>query len=271
VAITSKLYLSVSRRNSFNSHRIYLNERKKLPINSEDSLWFSIYFGILLRIKYLDGEERLVNFTIKYGIDAPFWAYGQLIIGLVIGVASLFGLPQSFGGLIFGLYLLIVGLWMLSYSTIIKINHRYTILNLANIAPMDSLLDVGTGRGLLAIAAAKLGCKVTGIDKWSQWDLSGNGKAAFYNNAKDEGVESIEILDGDAQQLPFNDQVFDVVVSNYVIHNIKSAEGRNKAIQEMWRVLKPGGRLVISDFQKIYEYSGILKPLAKNIQFHKFY
>ena len=74
-------------------------------------------------------------------------------------------------------------------------------------------------------------------------------------NAEIEGVkEKVEVLDGDATEMKFADGTFDVVVSNLVIHNIPSREGRDKACREIARVLKPGGTALISDFVKTRQY-----------------
>jgi arsenite methyltransferase len=144
--------------------------------------------------------------TLRYGIDAPFWVGTLITVGFVFSLISITGLPQSIGGLIFGLFLLCMGLWMFFYSTVIKIKHRYVILRLAEVQAGEEVLDVGTGRGLLAIAAAKLGCNVTAIDHWSQWDISGNGRESFFKNVEIEKAPLIELIDGDARELPFADE-----------------------------------------------------------------
>ena len=226
--------------------------------NNAGHLWYN-------RINLLNGASRM-RFTLRYGIDAPFWVAIFIGIGAGFSIVSLFALPHSLFGLVFGLYLFAIGLWMLLYSAVIKISHRYVILGLANVQAGDVLLDVGAGRGLLAIAAARQGCKVTAIDRWSQWDLGGNGRRALERNAETEGVPSIEILDGDVRKLPFETETFSVVVSNFVLHNIKGDDNRALAIREMWRVLRLNGRLVISDILPTQTYIETLALLTDRIQ-----
>jgi len=87
-------------------------------------------------------------------------------------------------------------------------------------------------------------------------DLSGNVRERTLRNAELEGVnEKVEVLDGDARSMRFADGMFDVVVSNLVIHNIPSRQGRDEACREIARVLKPGGVAVIADFVKTREYA----------------
>lgn len=211
-----------------------------------------------------------MRFTMRYGIDAPFWVSFLIIVGFTFTLLGAFSLVNPFV-LGYGLICLVIGLWMFFYSTIIKIAHREVILNFAQVKSGDKLLDVGTGRGLIAISAAKRGCNVTAIDPWSKWDLGGNRKSALQSNIKAEGILDIEIKEADAQDIPFSNRSFDVVVSNFVIHNIKDKKERAKAIQEMWRVLRPNGKLVISDISKTFEVIPTLNAVSNKIETKQFF
>jgi arsenite methyltransferase len=72
-------------------------------------------------------------------------------------------------------------------------------------------------------------------------------------------MERVEIQDGDARQLPFPDHAFDVVVSSWALHNIYNKEERRKAICEIMRVLKPGGRIALMDIHHAPEYAQQLR------------
>ena len=98
-------------------------------------------------------------------------------------------------------------------------------------------LDVGTGTGQFAVYLAKKGFAVTGVD------LSEEMIAAARKNAAQEGLD-IRLQTGDAEHLDFADNSFDVVVSRNLLWTLPQPE---QALKEWQRVLKPGGRLVVSD------------------------
>jgi arsenite methyltransferase len=152
-------------------------------------------------------------------------------------------------------------LLMVSYVKVEKFRHRDRMLNMLKITPWrgdEQVLDVGTGRGLLMIGAAKrltIG-KSIGMDIWRAQDLSDNTLAAAMRNAEIEGVpDRVELRHADARQIPFPDRSFDCVLSNLCLHNIPSREGRAAACAEIARVLKSGGVAVISDFTHTDEYA----------------
>jgi ubiquinone/menaquinone biosynthesis C-methylase UbiE len=126
----------------------------------------------------------------------------------------------------------------------------------------ERVLDVGCGRGLLLIGAAKrLGTgKAVGIDVWHSEDLSGNRPENTKVNIQAEGVdERAFIVTGDARALPFADSCFDVIVSSSALHNIYDQGQRRQALDEIVRVLKAGGHLCIFDIRHTAEYLEVLR------------
>jgi ubiquinone/menaquinone biosynthesis C-methylase UbiE len=123
-------------------------------------------------------------------------------------------------------------------------------------------LDVGCGRGLLLIGAARrlTTGRAVGVDIWQAEDLSGNRPEATRENARREGVvDRVDVRDGDARQLPFPDATFDVVVSGMALHNIYQAAQRQQAVREVARVLKPGGHVAVVDIRHTGEYARVLR------------
>ena len=66
------------------------------------------------------------------------------------------------------------------------------------------------------------------------------------------------------RNLPFPDESMDAVISSIAIHNVLDRDGREKAIREIARVLKPKGRIAIQDFRNIDEYVNTLKDTGWN-------
>jgi SAM-dependent methyltransferase len=113
----------------------------------------------------------------------------------------------------------------------------------------ETLLDLGCGRGAVLLSAAKLlpSGRAIGVDIWRA-DQTDNSPTNTLENAALEGVaDRVEVHTADITDLPFDDDSFDVIVSSLVVHNIPSNTGREKAISEAARVLRPGGRLVLAD------------------------
>ena len=107
-------------------------------------------------------------------------------------------------------------------------------------------LDVGCGSGALTIACAKRNPNASfmGIDRWGKEYASFN-RNLCENNAQAEGVSNVSFRQGDATKLPFDDETFDVVTSNYVYHNIPSKD-RQAILLETLRTLKKGGTFAIN-------------------------
>jgi SAM-dependent methyltransferase len=202
-----------------------------------------------------------------YGIDAPTVVRNLLLAAAAsVLIAVLFPHPTinhvtfvlNPGLLYTAAWLTAPALLMLHYSKAGKFHHRDRMLAKVQWIGTENVLDVGAGRGLLLIGAAKKlsAGHAIGIDIWSAVDLSGNSPEAVMKNIALEGVEGrAEARGGDARKMSFPDESFDVILSNACIHNIHPGEGRRQACSEIARVLKPGGRAVISDFQHMRAYA----------------
>ena len=101
----------------------------------------------------------------------------------------------------------------------------------------ESVLDVGTGTGVVAVTAARAGARVTGLD------LTPSLLADASENARIAGCEGIVWTEGDAERLPYPDASFDVVLSQF---GHMFAPRPDVAIAEMHRVLKPKGRIAFA-------------------------
>jgi ubiquinone/menaquinone biosynthesis C-methylase UbiE len=209
----------------------------------------------------------------NYGLDAPGVVRKLCLVGVagvLIALAGLAGLwsnafilaPVLQAGMWAGLTCLLMAGWMVWGSKVGKLRARERLLNTISWRGDETVLDVGCGRGLMLIGAAKrlTTGKAIGVDIWQSEDLSGNRPEATRENAHLEGVaERVEVRDGDARRLPFPDGTFDVVVSKTVLHNIYSRAERRRAVGEIARVLKPGGRLLIADIRHTREYERVLR------------
>ena len=129
----------------------------------------------------------------------------------------------------------------------------------------ERILDMGCGRGaVLLMAAQRLTTgRAVGVDLWRKGDQSGNSADATQRNAVAEGVaDRVELHTADMTALPFEDNSFDLVLSSFAIHNISGRAGRDKAISEAVRVLRPGGRLRIFDVRGTGQYQAKLAQLG---------
>jgi arsenite methyltransferase len=207
----------------------------------------------------------------NYGLDAPGLVRFFLIFGaafLVIGFGLIAWNKNRAVGAI-GFTIFFTGLpffaqgWLMIFSSKAgKLKARDKLLDDLHLRGDETVLDVGCGRGLLLLGAAKRlnSGKAVGLDLWSQQDLADNRSAATMENARIEGVEQrVEIHNGDMRKMPFADGTFDAIVSSNAIHNIYDREGRRQAIGEIVRVLKSGGQVALLDFRHTGEYAEDLK------------
>jgi ubiquinone/menaquinone biosynthesis C-methylase UbiE len=117
---------------------------------------------------------------------------------------------------------------------------RDQLLALAALDADDHLLDVGSGTGLLALAAAPHVAHATAVD------VSERMCARLRERLRGSSIVNVDVMVSPAGELPLADASVDVVVSSYCFHNM-THEGKLEALRETARVLRPGGRIVIGD------------------------
>jgi len=122
------------------------------------------------------------------------------------------------------------------------------VVELARVTPGARALDLCCGTGDLALALARRGAEVTGLDFSAQMleVARARGQRRVAGPAAG-GAPNPNFLQGDAQQLPFADNSFDIVTVGYGLRNLASWE---RGVEEMRRVARPGARIIVLDFGK---------------------
>jgi len=121
------------------------------------------------------------------------------------------------------------------------------------------LLEIGCGMGYDSLEFLKRGVRVTATD------LTPNAVALTRRHFEIEGVEAEDVRIANALDLPFDDNTFDAVWANGVLHETGSTQ---QAISEAGRVLKPGGRAIISHFYRKPSWMYVLNRVGReNIEY----
>ncbi len=208
-----------------------------------------------------------------YGLDAPHVARNWLLTGSVsfflwfaLRQVSAPRLWRTLAGATAGLSLAAAPFHVYS-SRVLKLREAAALLDAMSWRGDERVLDVGCGRGLLLVKAARrlTGGIAVGVDTWQAKHHAGNHGDATLANAAAEGVrERVVLCDGDARRLPFRDSSFDTVLSNLCVHNIShlSSSRRRRALEEMFRVLKPNGQIAIMDIVWTAMYAHELRELG---------
>lgn len=200
----------------------------------------------------------------SYGIDAPY-----VPALLLAGAAACAVLAASSGQWLQWLPAILVlggsGVIYLHTTLRGKFVVWETLADALELGGDEAVLDVGCGRGMVlnTIARRLTRGRATGVDIWSSHDQSGNDIDVTRRNAEIEGVADRVVLEtGDMRDVPFADSTFDVIVTNAAVHNLKASKDRAKALAEMWRVTRSGGRFVLADIAHTGEYEKVIRSLG---------
>jgi arsenite methyltransferase len=199
----------------------------------------------------------------SYGIDAPYAAAFIAVLIVVELVAAI--ISGKVWTILPVLFVLAIGAFFFHTTLRGKFLVWAELLNKLGLRGDERILDLGCGRGAVLLMAAQhlTRGRAVGVDLWRGFDQSGNSSEATRRNAIAEGVtDRVELHTGDMTALPFEDDSFDVIVSSLAIHNISGREGRQKAIDEAVRVLRPGGRLMIADIRGMRQHEARLTTLG---------
>jgi demethylmenaquinone methyltransferase/2-methoxy-6-polyprenyl-1,4-benzoquinol methylase len=130
----------------------------------------------------------------------------------------------------------------------IDFSWRKKLVGLANREPCNQILDLATGSGDVAFALQRglsYKPKITGLDFCEPMLIQARKKRTQLNL----DAEKYPFMEGDCLELPFSDHTFDLVTISFGLRNLAD---REKGLSEMYRVLKPGGRLIVLEFSQPY-------------------
>ncbi|MGA2543709.1 MAG: ubiquinone/menaquinone biosynthesis methyltransferase [Verrucomicrobiota bacterium] len=142
---------------------------------------------------------------------------------------------------------------------------KRTLVNLAAVQPGDRALDVCCGTGDVAFALRQRGAEVTALDFSPAMLAVAQQRAKNSRPTQITPPPPVQFLRGDALHLPFLGESFDIVTVAYGLRNLADWE---RGLEEMWRVARPGARLLVLDFGKPgnpfwrWLYFGYLKHLV---------
>ncbi len=117
----------------------------------------------------------------------------------------------------------------------------------AGVKDGDMVLDIGCGTGFLSLKFVDAAeCKLTAIDLSEEMLAVFRDKLNRMSNKGYDFLDLIELRPGNAVNLPFKDETFDIVASSAVMHHV-TPEEKPTALKEIYRVLKPGGKFLLGE------------------------
>jgi ubiquinone/menaquinone biosynthesis C-methylase UbiE len=229
--------------------------------------------------KLIEKEERIdvkpeYGFYIGYSLVATFAILGALgLVSMILGfyIGSFLNLILWMTGAV----LVIVFLWpalVYSFTDIAKQDMPRPLLRSYDFSEFEKpeILDCGCGTGRRAIPLIKRmpkGAFLTGIDIYDAKSINVNALERVQKNPQLEGVaDRTKFMVGSVTEIPFEDEKFDVVTCVGVLHEIRDTRDKEKALREIYRVLKPNGVFYFGELDRItmIPYMGLMGLLLKN-------
>ena len=127
------------------------------------------------------------------------------------------------------------------------------LVEVAALKPNESVLDVGTGTGAVALSAAQIGTQAVGID------YAGAMLPLARQNALQQLTDKVAFYQGDMHRLPHRTETFAVALASFGFNGADQGQ----VFPEIYRVLRPGGRLVFQEWGEVEEASKIVKQAVK--------
>ena len=189
-------------------------------------------------------DKQTFNAGWSIGWLNGFWVVSVVFLAAAVHIYFTF---QALQLLAFLLFLLSLNFFIANLVVRSAKHTRYLTLPWVNLYKDDNarVLDAGCGAGRSTVALSKVfSGKITAFDLFNSDYIDGGGNTLLEKNLALAGISGqVEIVQGDITNTMFQDGTFDAVISSYMIDHL--GEHRSRALKEINRILKPGGRMLM--------------------------